>query len=90
MSWRIEFTDGNSISYLYDMDGTKLRTTHVMGNDTTVTDYCGNVVYENETLKMLLTEAGYVSLTDGKYHYYFIDHQGNSRVVADQGGKVKE
>ena len=34
--------------------------------------------------KILLTEVGYVSLTDGKYHYYLKDHQGNNRVVVDE------
>lgn len=79
--------NGNSISYLYAADGTKLCTTHIIGNDTTVTDYCDNVIYENGIAKMLSTETGYVSLTDGKYHYYLKDHQGNNRVVADENGK---
>lgn len=87
---RIEFEDGNITSYLYAADGTKLRTTHIIGNDTTVTDYCDNVIYENGIAKMLSTETGYVSLTDGKYHYYLKDHQGNNRVVADENGKVEE
>ena len=72
------------------MDGAKLRTTHVIGNDTTVTDYCSNVVYENGTPKMLLTEVGYVSLNDNKYHYFIQDHQRNNRVVANEDGKVEE
>lgn len=87
---RVSFENGNSISYLYSADGTKLRTNHTIAGNTTVTDYCGNVVYENGTPQMLLTEAGYVSLTDGKYHYYLTDHQGNNRVVADQNGKTEE
>ena len=87
---RVKFENGNSISYLYDANGTKLRTTHVIGNDSTVTDYCGNVVYENGTPKMLLTEAGYVSLNDNKYHYFIQDHQGNNRVVVDEDGKLEE
>ena len=90
MPCRVEFENGNSISYLYDANGVKLRTTHVIGNDSTVTDYCGNVVYENGTPKMLLTEVGYVSLNDNKYHYFIQDHQGNNRVVADEDGKVEE
>ena len=53
----------------------------MIGKYTTVTDYCGNVVYENGTPKMLLTEVGYVSLNDNKYHYFIQDHQGNNRVV---------
>lgn len=87
---RIEFADGNNISYLYDANGTKLRTTHIIGNDTTLTDYCGNLVYENGVAKTLLVEGGYVSLPDNKYHFYLQDHQGNNRVVADEDGNIEE
>ncbi|WP_294550842.1 RHS repeat-associated core domain-containing protein [uncultured Bacteroides sp.] len=87
---RIEFEDGNSISYLYDANGTKLRATHIIDGVTTITDYCGDVIYENEVVKTLLTEVGYVSLRDGKYHYYLKDHQGNNRIVFDEDGKVEE
>lgn len=87
---RVEFENGNSISYLYDANGTKLRTTHVIGNDTTVTDYCGNLIYENGVAKTLLVEGGYVSLSDRKYHFYFQDHQGNNRVIADENGNIEE
>lgn len=87
---RVEFENGNSVSYLYDANGTKLRTMHVIGNDTTVTDYCGNVVYENGVPKTLLVEGGYVSLNDNKYHYFIQDHQGNNRVVVDADGQVEE
>ena len=86
----IKFADGNSISYLYDANGKKLRTTHIIGNDTTLTDYCGNVTYENGVAKALLVEGGYVSLSDNKYHFYFQDHQGNNRVVADENGNIEE
>ena len=48
------------------------------------------MIYENEVAKTLLTEAGYVSLKDGKYHYYLKDHQGNNRIVFDEDGKVEE
>lgn len=87
---RIEFENGHVISYLYDADGIKLRTTHIIGSDTTVTDYCGNVIYENGVAKTLLTEVGYITLSDNKYHYYIQDHQGNNRVVIDQDGNVEE
>ena len=87
---RIEFGDGNSISYVYDAEGTKLRTTHIIGNDTTLTDYCGNLIYENGVAKTLLVEGGYISLSDNKYHFYFQDHQGNNRVVADENGTIEE
>jgi len=64
------FENSNTISYLYDAAGRKLRTMHVLEGDSVTTDYCGNVVYENGVPQILLTEVGYVSLTDGQYHYY--------------------
>ena len=87
---RIELENSNVISYLYDADGIKLRTTHIIRSDTTVTDYCGNVIYENGAFVKLLTEAGYFTLGDSKYHYFIQDHLGNNRVVVDQSGNVEE
>jgi len=87
---RVMFANGNSISYLYDAAGRKLRTVHVLEGDSVITDYCGNVVYENGVPQILLTEVGYVSLTDGQYHYNLKDHQGNNRVVVDEEGAVEE
>ena len=87
---RIEFANGHIISNVYDAGGTKLRTVHVMGNESTVTDYCGNVIYEDGRPVKLLTDAGYVTLSDHKYHYFIQDHQGNNRVVVDQNGTVEE
>ena len=39
---------------------------------------------------VLLTDEGYVTLSDSKYHYYLKDHQGNNRVVINQSGTVEE
>ena len=86
----VTFSDGSTITYTYGADGTKLRTVHKIGSTTTTTDYCGNVVYENGVQKLLLTEEGYVTLSDSKYHYYLKDHQGNNRVVINQSGTVEE
>ena len=90
MPSKITFGDGSTIAYLYGADGTKLRTTHNINGTVTTTDYCDNVIYENGTATRLLTEAGYVSLNDNKYHYYLQDHQGNNRVVVNQSGTVEE
>ena len=87
---RVMFANGDSISYLYDAAGRKLRTVHFLEGDSVTTDYCGNVVYENGVPQILLTEVGYVSLTDGKYHYYLKDHQGNNRVVVAEHGNAEE
>ena len=86
----VTFSDGSTVTYTYAAGGTKLKTVHKTGSTTTTTDYCGNVVYENGVQKLLLTDEGYVTLSDGKYHYYLKDHQGNNRVVINQSGTVEE
>ena len=86
----ISFADGSSIVYEYAADGSKVRTTHTINNNVTSTVYCGNAIYENGSLKMLLNESGYYSFQDNKFHFYIKDHQGNVRVVADETGKVDE
>ena len=86
----ISFADGNSIEYEYAADGRKVRTTHTINNNVTSTVYCGNAIYENGSLKMLLNESGYYSFQDNKFYFYLKDHQGNIRVVADEDGKVEE
>ena len=86
----VTFSDGSTITYVYAADGTKLRTVHKIGGATTTTDYCGNLVYENGAQKLLITEEGYITLSDNKYYYYLKDHQGNNRVVINQSGAVEE
>ena len=57
------------------------------------TDYCGNAVYRDGELSMLLTEEGYVTFTNDStpvYHYYLKDHLGSIRVVFDQSGAVEQ
>ena len=88
---KVSFSDGSTITYTYGADGTKLRTVHKIGSTTTTTDYCGNVIYENGTQKLLLTEEGYINLAGTQqYHYYLKDHQGNNRVVINRSGTVEE
>lgn len=86
----MQFEGGNSISYLYAADGTKLRTTYKTGNATTITDYCGNAIYENGVLIKVLTEDGYITVSNNQFHYFIQDHQGNNRVVVAQNGTVEE
>ena len=86
----IKFKDQSTITYTYAADGTKLRVEHKIGNSTTRTTYCSNVIYEDGTAKCLLTEEGYVSLDGREYHYYLKDHQGNNRVLVNKNGGVEE
>ena len=66
----------------------------------TWTDYWGNFIYENDTLKQTLIEGGYVSYEYPQntavtsisqlaptYHFYVQDHLGNNRLVVDLGGQ---
>lgn len=88
---RIQFGDGNFISYLYSSGGTKLRAFHCIGGDTLITDYCGNAIYENGVLTKLLNDYGYLSLSvDTTYHYFIRDYQGNVRAVVTSEGETEE
>jgi RHS repeat-associated protein len=87
----VTFSDGSTITCTYAADGTKLHTGHTAGGTTTLTYYCGNVIYEGTTAKLLLEGEGYVNLTGTQqYHYYLKDHQDNNRVVINQAGTVEE
>ena len=59
---------------------------------TDVTDYCGNCVYENGTLRRILVEGGYIAFDSSQpvYHFYLKDHLGNNRVVANASGQVEQ
>jgi len=54
----------------------------------TTTDYVGNVIYENGTLKRILTPEGYWQ--DGTYYYFLKDHLGSNRVVINSSGGIAE
>ncbi len=87
----VTFRNGNTITNLYAADGRKLRTVHVINVFSFTTDYSGNVIYENGSQKLLLTEEGYVDLANSNtYYYYLKDHQGNNRVVLSSSGTLME
>ena len=106
---KLNSADGSTISYSYDADGNKLRADYNLslmnvingtssnaqaGNGvTTHRDYCGNFIYEDGALKMLLFDGGYVTFNSSnspKYHFYLKDHLGNYRVVADANGNIEQ
>ncbi|MFV0326923.1 MAG: hypothetical protein ACK5LF_21515 [Bacteroides xylanisolvens] len=82
----LTFDNRNSVKCVYNANEVKLRTLRNLNGDTGITDYCGNAVYENGALKMLLNEVGYISLLDKVFHFYLKDHLGDVRVVADEDG----
>ena len=71
-------------TYVYAADGAKLKTVQQWSGGSKQTDYCGNMIYENGTLKRILTDGGYIE--GGAYYFYVKDHEGNNRVVADASG----
>jgi hypothetical protein len=57
-------------------------------SSTTTTDYVGNYIYENGSLKRILLPEGYWQ--NGAYYYYLKDHLGSNRIVMKSDGSVAE
>lgn len=76
---------GEYIKYIYDAGGRKLSQQVFEANNTLkkTTDYVGEYVYENDTLRFINTEEGRVTMKDGEaeYQYHLKDHLGNVRVT---------
>ena len=64
--------------------GSAINTTALTQSKTT--DYVGNKIYENGTLKRILIDGGYIE--GNLYHYYLTDHLGNNRVVVNASGTL--
>ena len=90
----ITYSNGKSAAYIYDASGKKLRTSYKASPSAAVqqTDYCGNMIYENNVLKQILIDGGYITFSGStpQYHYYLKDHLGNNRVVCSASGTVEQ
>jgi len=90
----ITYSTGKSATYIYDASGKKLRTSYKASSSATAqpTDYCGNMIYENNVLKQIQIDGGYITFNGSTpvYHYYLQDHQGNNRVVCNASGTVEQ
>ena len=86
----ITYSTNKSATYTYDAEGNKLRVVYT--NPGSTTEYCGNMIYEGGTLKQILVDGGYVTLSGSTptYHYYLQDHLGNNRVVCNASGTVEQ
>ena len=89
---RITYQDGRMINYIYSATGTKLSVTYTNGGTTTNNQYCGNMLYENGTLKQILIDGGYITFNGStpQYHFYLKDHLGNNRVVVNASGTMEQ
>lgn len=89
---RMLLPDNNSIDYLYDASGTKVRkivtkyNPNLSSYSSTTTDYLGGYQYVNSVLQFFPTAEGYVKNTvisnenHYNYVYNFTDHLGNVRL----------
>lgn len=87
-----EITCLNSVESLtYLPDGTKFRRSVLMDDNTlSVTEYRGNLVYENDSLRYVLVDGGLIDMnySEPQYQFFLKDHLGGTRVVAKANGTV--
>ncbi len=75
---------GGNITYIYDATGVKQK--KIVSSGAT-TEYAGNYIYENGTLKMFSHAEGYVEpvtlgrVSEFNYVYQYKDHLGNIRLT---------
>ena len=76
----------NKVDYTYDAGGTKWSKTATVSGTASTTLYDGTFIYENGTLKKVLTSEGYYDPSAGLYYYYLKDHLGNTRLTFHYSG----
>ena len=82
---KINFTNGKWLEYQYSSGGKKLKKTT---SENKVTDYLGNLIYENDVLYQIAHEEG--RIVNDTYEYNYYDHLGNLRVAfKDSAGIAK-
>ena len=79
-----------TVSFGYDALGNKKSAEYRNGGDTTVVDYLHDIAYKNGSPEYVITETGYLSLTDGVYRYYIKDYLGSIRLVKNSSGAIEE
>lgn len=89
---QVSFTSKGKISFLYDATGIMLKKTIIDSTvspvKTTVTDYLGSFIYQQDTMQLISHEEGRIRpvYDSGKavtftYDYFEKDHLGDIRVV---------
>ncbi|CAL2106065.1 conserved hypothetical protein [Tenacibaculum sp. 190524A02b] len=82
-------TNHKTVKYVYDATGVKQRKITIDNQNTTITDYIGNYIYEKNRLQFFRHPEGYVTpvITNGsevissyKYVYQYKDYFGNIRL----------
>ena len=67
---KVIFGDGNLVSHKYVSDGKKLQAVYTIIGLSLITDYIGDIICENRTLKSILVDGGYY---ENNECYFYID-----------------
>jgi RHS repeat-associated protein len=84
---KIHFGATKHIENVYDAEGMKLSQKLINGSSVITTDYMGDLIYRNDSLKTIQTDEGRVAYKmDGSYGYQFFitDHLGNTRAIIER------
>jgi RHS repeat-associated protein len=89
-------SDGKKLHVYYQLDETFL-VAPIVGSSSRVTqpiesmkdvDYVGHMVYENGSLKRILTENGYYE--NGNYYFYIKNHLGSNVIAVSRDGNIMQ
>ncbi len=77
----ITFGQDEGIGYLYNTKGGIMEKTVTDHGNINITDYMGNFVYNNGSMRYMSTNVGRITPHGGcyRYEYYITDHLGNIR-----------
>lgn len=80
----VHFGSTKRIENVYDAEGLKLSQKLVNGNATITTDYMGDLIYRNDSLKTILHDEGRIAYQNENtyiYQFFIYDHLGNTRAI---------
>jgi RHS repeat-associated protein len=83
----IHFGSTKRIENVYDADGFKLSQKLVNGSATITTDYMGDLIYRNDSLKTILHDEGRIAYQNDNayiYQFFIYDHLGNTRAIVQR------
>ena len=94
---RVTFSDGSKVDYVYSFSGelksmkaySKPVNAQGVTQITSMRDYCGDFIFENNALSMVNFPGGYFD-GDGNPNYRHTDWQGNVTIVTNSDGKIAQ
>lgn len=78
---RVQKSATQVVTYIYDASGRKLRQELTDGAIRKATDYSGEYIYENDTLRLINHDEGRILPKTSEYQYHLKDHLGNVRLT---------